>query len=539
MSDISGHNDSSILREFSSQYEDICSQNKEQAGIIEALQQEVHSLKNRLQVAEKIQLDYQSELDCQQQQINDANDLASIAALKLKEDHAIIVKGLEDKVHSLESELQEVTNALAATKDELLKAKKEIKDCQDVSPVASLKTQLQELMEEHAANRLACVQHLELNQVLLKEKAYLVDELNATREHLEITGEKLKICKEDMLQQSETLEDLRESLAVAQNELTCLQSGPPPEKQGNSLFAEVEDKRQAILARNKVLSKRYIEMKMDYGSKCDEISKLKMENLKLRQKWRDEAEERDNRDVWLKDNYEIRIQELYKLVEDLRREEKPVFVNGNAQILAYADQYVDEKKKEIVKLREEMELRSATRLNEAKALYLARSKVQTLNAEVMLLNAENLVLRDKLNEANITDIPSPGKTVKRIKEVWGSVTEAKSCSPLEETLKSCSYVDETSCNSVSKTPEPSSSEAPTACEETNTTQSQSEEPSCPPPISSNQTSISSIIRSIPKPQRLLRIERMEKLNAVSNDEEKSQPESATCGISPDGSDVST
>lgn len=35
-----------------------------------------------------------------------------------------------------------------------------------------------------------------------------------------------------------------------------------------------------------------------------------MENLKLRQKWREEAEERDNRDVWLNDNYEIRIKVL-------------------------------------------------------------------------------------------------------------------------------------------------------------------------------------------------------------------------------------
>lgn len=55
-----------------------------------------------------------------------------------------------------------------------------------------------------------------------------------------------------------------------------------------------------------------------------------------------------------------------------------------------------------------MESRSATRLDEAKALYLARSKVQTLKAEVMVLNAENIVLRDKLDEANITDIPPPG-----------------------------------------------------------------------------------------------------------------------------------
>lgn len=81
-------------------------------------------------------------------------------------------------------------------------------------------------------------------------------------------------------------------------------------------------------------------------------------------------EERDNRDVWLNDNYEIRIkvcmanislimlllqlifkkimtcllQELSKLVSDLKREEKPVFVTGNAQILSFADHLVQETK---------------------------------------------------------------------------------------------------------------------------------------------------------------------------------------------------
>lgn len=74
------------------------------------------------------------------------------------------------------------------------------------------------------------------------------------------------------------MQDLRESLAVAQNELTCLQSGPPSDgkSRGNSLFAEVEDKRQAMLKQTKLLSKKYTEMKKDYGAKCDEISRLRV-----------------------------------------------------------------------------------------------------------------------------------------------------------------------------------------------------------------------------------------------------------------------
>lgn len=59
-------------------------------------------------------------------------------------------------------------------------------------------------------------------------------------------------------------------------------------------------------------------------------------------------------------------------------------------------------------LREEMERRSSNRLDEAKALYLARSELLTAKSELMTLRAENIILREKLKEANITDIPSPG-----------------------------------------------------------------------------------------------------------------------------------
>lgn len=73
------------------------------------------------------------------------------------------------------------------------------------------------------------------------------------------------------------LQDLRESLAVAQNELACLKTGPADVgARGNSLFAEVEDNRQVMVKKCTTLSKRYHEMKRDYGAKCSEISKLKV-----------------------------------------------------------------------------------------------------------------------------------------------------------------------------------------------------------------------------------------------------------------------
>ncbi|KAK3916024.1 Protein Spindly [Frankliniella fusca] len=485
----SDQNDSPDERDFAAEYEMLHSQSKEQNLKIEELTQELYCLKNRLAVSERIQVDYQSEIDAQQKQVLDANASNAVIILKLKEEHAIRVHDLESKIQVLDSELSELRQKRVLEKDELIKTRTELKEFQRASPVAALKAELQELMEAHEASRVACEQHQELYQILLREKSALSEELHNTREHLEMTEEKLKICKSDLIDQSETIEELRENLAVAQNELACLKSGPSDAvNRGNSLFAEVEDKRQDMLKKCSSLSRKYNEMKKDYGAKCAEISRLNMENLQLKRKWQEEAEERDNRDIWLKDNYEIRIRELLKAVEDLKHHEKPVFVNGDSKILTYAEELVEKSRKEIAQLRDEMEQRSSDRLNEAKALYMARSQVLSLKAEIMAVNAENLVLRDKLGEANIIDIPSPGKTLQRLKKTMLLSENCKDVSTQTHTVdKNDSFQKDIEYEI---------------------------------PLSSAATLVSSsCVSSLPKPKRLIKAEMMEKLQLSSDNNE--------------------
>lgn len=425
MTDDSILNESSILRNLEAEYEALCSQSKEQSAKIETLNQEIYSLRNRVQVAERVQEDCQLDLESQQQQLSEVNAAHEAVVSKLKEEHAKVVQDLRKQIDCLENDLLKTQKETSAEKEEFFRVRKELQSFQDASPVASLKAELQEVSEELAANRVACAQHQELNRIVLKEKNDLIEEVKSTREHLETLEEKLRIYKSDHADMSETIEELRDSLAVTQSELSCLKANPADTaSRGNSLFAEVEDKRQAMLKKCSTLSKRYYDMKRDYDAKCTEISRLKLENLKLSRQWQEEAEERDNRDVWLKDNYEIRIKELLQMVENLKREERPVFVNGDSKILSWAEREVEISRKEMAKLREEMEWRSSERLNEAKALYLARGDVLKFKGEVMTLRAENLILREKLEEANILDIPSPGKTVELIKKALRSTDES-------------------------------------------------------------------------------------------------------------------
>lgn len=393
-------------------------QNKELAQKLDEISQEVYGLRSRAAVSERLQTEYQTELDSQHEQINDLKASHASEILKLKDEHFKIVQSLESKLIALETENQDIVKKHAIEKEEFIKIKKELRDFHNESPVAALKAELQECQEEHAANRVACVQHQDLNKILLREKSDLLEELRATKEHLEITEEKMKILKNDFMELAENHEELKESYAVLQSELSCLKAAPTEDVgRGNSIFAEVEDRRQAMLSKCSTLAKKYNDMKNDYSAKCKEISKLKSEVAFLRRQMLDELEERDNKDVWLKDNYEIRIKELLETIEDLKRKEKPVFLSGDSKILKYSHNIIEEAKKEMVELRKEMERRSSQRLNEAKALYIARTELLALRAQAMSVHAENLVLRDTLESANITDIPSPSKTLENLKDI--------------------------------------------------------------------------------------------------------------------------
>lgn len=64
----------------------------------QALNQEVHTLKNRSEVLVKIQAEYQSEIECMQEQQSNSNASHEVVVVKLKEEYVQKIKELEYKV---------------------------------------------------------------------------------------------------------------------------------------------------------------------------------------------------------------------------------------------------------------------------------------------------------------------------------------------------------------------------------------------------------------------------------------------------------
>lgn len=89
---------------------------------------------------------------------------------------------------------------------------------------------------------------------------------------------------------------------------------------GNSLFAEVEDRRQMLLDKMKVLQDKYNEAKSALNTKMSEIKILKAEKAAMIRKWETDTIDTLQENVNLLDKYKSRIFELEnKLKIEIKR----------------------------------------------------------------------------------------------------------------------------------------------------------------------------------------------------------------------------
>ncbi|XP_037958279.1 protein Spindly [Teleopsis dalmanni] len=90
-------------------------------------------------------------------------------------------------------------------------------------------------------------------------------------------------CKRDELEENvQLLECTQEQLAETNAKLMMLSSAPENvDRKGNSLFAEVDDQRQAMMQLLNAQKKSYLKMKKIYGESEHEIRRLKRENIAI------------------------------------------------------------------------------------------------------------------------------------------------------------------------------------------------------------------------------------------------------------------
>lgn len=92
---------------------------------------------------------------------------------------------------------------------------------------------------------------------------------------------------------------------------------------GNSLFAEVEDRRQMLSDKMKVLTNKYNDVKRQLNTKMTEIKLLKAERSSMAKKWEDDMIDTLQENTNLLNKYKRRISELEtKLKIELKKNNK-------------------------------------------------------------------------------------------------------------------------------------------------------------------------------------------------------------------------
>lgn len=238
-------------------------QRVEMTNAIEALEQDKHSLQKKVELKDRMFESLQFEFDCvkkqQRQQLQEHAEL-------LERNHNVAITELNNKMHRVQSALEE-----AQLNEKQLKHKLEIQ-------TETLNNKMEELraVNEQAHTSMTSeivevqmkIMELETNKVELEQA---LQELQYKEQQLELSNGSLQRQLERLTEEKEerekeavswfnALEKSREANRDLQVQLDqLLQQAQNPNSKGNSLFAELEDKRAEM-------EKRLISMKVQYQS---------------------------------------------------------------------------------------------------------------------------------------------------------------------------------------------------------------------------------------------------------------------------------
>ncbi|KAL2715863.1 spindle pole body component 110-like [Vespula squamosa] len=208
----------------------------------------------------------------------------------------------------------------------------------------------------------------------------------------------LEVTKSNLKEKNKVLESTREELIICRSEIETLKIVPANEScKGNSLFAEVEDRRQLAVNKVTILKKKYDELKQAYDIKTEEVKTLKTEKASILRKW-DECVNIFSEDNELINKYKNRIRDLEKkllLVQQSNIETKTI---DNS--FSYLESLLAEKKKEIQELHQRIERDSVDMLLQIEIKHKIAKQLQYWQYKTMYMEAQLSAIKSQLELEN-------------------------------------------------------------------------------------------------------------------------------------------
>nr|CAH7764632.1 unnamed protein product [Callosobruchus chinensis] len=321
---------------------------------LEVMNQEVYIQKREVGRLLALEGEYQSEIDVLQ-----------------KED--VLRKGkYEDQIAHLEetisahrskynSKLIELENAISSKEEENTQLRMKIEEMSKTSRISSdgettkLMDEIDQLKEEIEGYKFVIEEFRSTVEDMKEETVSLQQNYTECKEELASVKECLNTKKEELTEARDLIQRLNDEILCLKNELETYKSQPLDRKsKGNSLFAEVDDRRVHLQQVNKEMKESYLAMKAERSQHLDTIRRLKLENCRLTERWRSDYKEIGQDDAAIKETYQERITVLENLVEQYQNDlaAKPlVIVPNDLNHYKYFDLMLKERSEMIEELR--------------------------------------------------------------------------------------------------------------------------------------------------------------------------------------------
>ncbi|XP_006570533.1 protein Spindly [Apis mellifera] len=356
----------------------------------EKCKQEIHNLKRRLELNEVMLREAQEANELLERSLEGRILEKEQVIFKDKEKYHILTKDYENIISNLEKKLAQQTQQIEELRQNANQCiKTECNTIKDQSTNLSLET-----------DNISLRNHVdELLSILREEKGKnehaekMIEELKTRCDNYEYYTQSIK---EELHEKDQTLEEVRAELILKRAEMASLQMDATCEsRKGNSLFAEVEDRRQNIMSKMNVLREKYMELKRVYKSQTAELKMLKAERVATFRKWENDTNHISTENEELIQKYKNRISDLEsKLKCEIKKNDSRQLDRSDTSF-GYFQSLLDTKRKETDELRTKIEdfhtkflIQEETKLTITKQLNYWRCKALSLEAQICAAQAE-------------------------------------------------------------------------------------------------------------------------------------------------------
>ncbi|XP_025986220.2 protein Spindly [Solenopsis invicta] len=395
----------------------------------ENLRQELHNLRRKLETNEAFQKDLVESYEN--------------ADIKFKKHAERVEHERESREEMFRIEKRKYKDHIEALESNLIKSEMDIKKLQEeqkkyedlVNKRLSCQTALEDSLAQYKAEQIKYFSVLEDNTEKINQKEEIEKELknqiSILEAHIDELDTAWKSTKLQLVKKTEEYEEAQETIRELAANLMELESPdivPASEtRKGNSLFAEVEDRRQVLMDKIKVITNKYNEVKRALNTKTAELSTLRAEKFKVTKQWEADMYDTLQENEDLLNKYKSRVFDLEKkLKAEMKKNEQMEETQFTENSFNYAETLLTTKRKELKELKEENEKQARKLLEQNEAnqhisaqLRMWRAKAASLETEILQLKAkleniqqinDNKNLLDTMEDCNLHDNTSIKET---------------------------------------------------------------------------------------------------------------------------------